>query len=70
RHGANRNLYEDEEGNSLPPISFEEIDNNIRTLIYEWINYKLMTEKGYRYPSVKREIREEQMKDEDYNFDL
>ncbi|TCN04615.1 hypothetical protein EV581_11913 [Bacillus sp. BK006] len=70
RHGANRNLYEDEEGNPLPPISFGEIDNNIRTLIYEWINYKLMTEKGYRYPSVKREIREEQMKDEDYNFDL
>ncbi|MBW0933921.1 hypothetical protein [Priestia megaterium] len=71
RHGvSDKKKYEDKKGNPLPPVSFNDIDINVRTLIYEWINHKLMVEKGYRYPSVKREIREEQMKDEDYNFDL
>ncbi|PEA36577.1 hypothetical protein CON45_23925 [Priestia megaterium] len=71
RHGvSDQKKYHDKEGNLLPAISFEEIDKKTRTLIYEWINYKLENDKGYRYPPVIIENLDEPMKDEDYNFDL
>ncbi|MGP0689590.1 hypothetical protein ACW5UC_23885 [Priestia aryabhattai] len=54
RHGpSDKKRYHDKNGNLLPTISFDDIDMNTRTLIYEWINYKLETNKGYRYPPVK-----------------
>ncbi|MEH7004221.1 hypothetical protein [Priestia megaterium] len=62
RHGADKKTYK-----GTPP-SFSDIDANIRVLIYEWINFKLMDEKGYRYPSVEIESTIEPMKDEDYDF--
>ncbi|MFY2253212.1 hypothetical protein ACOSZH_25280 [Priestia megaterium] len=47
RHGADKKTYK-----GTPP-SFSDIHANIRVLIYEWINFKLMNEKGYRYPLVQ-----------------
>lgn len=71
RHGvSDKKKYEDKKGNPLPPVSFNDIDTNVRTLIYEWINYKLMVEKGYRYPPVKRESKTRSLTDEDFNFEL
>lgn len=53
RHGtSDKKKYHDKNGNLLPVISFNDIDINTRTLIYEWINYKLEVDKGYRYPPV------------------
>lgn len=70
RHGANNKFYQDEKGNQLPIISFEEIKHNIQVLIYEWINYKLIKSKGYRHPPIERASRIVDLKDEDFNFDL
>lgn len=39
------------------------------TLIYEQINYKLMTEKGYRYPPVKIQSMVRPLSDEDFIFE-
>ncbi|MGW5891911.1 hypothetical protein [Priestia megaterium] len=62
RHGANKNTYK-----GTPP-SFSDIDTNVRTLIYEWINHKLITEKGYRYPPVKRETKSRPLTAKDFVF--
>ncbi len=68
RHGATSQKYD----SKLPIISFEEIEYNIRILIYEWANYKLIKFKGYRYPPIKRVSKIEDLKDEKFisGFDL
>lgn len=66
RHGANNNNYQDEKGNQLPIISFDDIEHNIRVLIYEWVNYKLVTLGKDRYPLIQRESGSS----EGFGFDL
>lgn len=71
RHGAGKlDAYQDKHGNPLPPVSFKEIDTYIRILIYEWMNFKLYRTKNYKYQSLKIVSIVEEMRDEDYEFDL
>lgn len=70
RHGANDKTYENKNGDKLPMISFEDIEHNTQVLIYEWINYKLIKSKGYRYPPNKKGGRVVDIKDDFFDFDL
>lgn len=71
RHGKTNQHYRDETTDEkLPVISFEETENNIQTLIFEWINYKLLQTKRYRYGMKENVNRIDTLNDDDFQFDL
>lgn len=70
RHGATKETYKDKKGNHLPIISFKKIEANIKILISEWANYKLLKAKGYRYHTNQQNNRIGKIEDEDFYFDL
>lgn len=66
-HGAAGNEY----GKKKKKPLFKDINIYIRILIWEWINYKIEKNKGYRHnPLSKQMSNVEEMRDEDYDFDL
>lgn len=70
RHGASKETYKDKKGDQLPFISFEKIEENLRTLMFEWINYRLLKSKGYRYPLLEKKSRIVELSDDVFDFDL